>query len=110
VAPLTTHLRPALNGARYPALLANKSDLPADVLVTVAGKLCERDHVLIRDVSLPDPQSGDILAMPVSGAYRLAMISNYNQALRPAAVLVDAGKARPFPHREPFKDLTSRDV
>jgi diaminopimelate decarboxylase len=102
--------RPALYGARYTALLANKADLAADALVTVAGKLCESGDLLVRDVSLPDPQSGDILAVPVSGAYQLAMSSNYNQALRPAAVLVHAGKARPLLRRETFEDLTSRDV
>ncbi len=107
---ISDNLRPALYGARYAALLANRAHLPADVVLTVVGRLCESGDVLIRDVPLPDPQSGDILAVPVSGAYQLAMSSNYNQALRPAAVLVGGGKARLLLRRETFEDLVRRDA
>ena len=41
--------------------------------------------------------SGDVIALPASGAYNLAMASNYNLAPKPAAVLVADGKARLMP-------------
>ena len=53
---------------------------------------CESGDVLIDDVELPAPRRGDLLAVPATGAYTLAMASNYNGVTRPAAVLVDAGR------------------
>ena len=101
--------RPALYGARYTAIVANKADLPPSETVTVAGKFCESGDVLIRDLPLPGTGPGDLLAVPVSGAYNLAMSSNYNQAPRPAAVLVCDGQARLILRRETYDDLTRRD-
>ena len=86
--------RPALYGARYTALLANRADEPATDVYAVAGKHCESGDVLIERVDLPEPHRGDILAVPVTGAYTLAMSSSYNAVPRPAAVLVADGKAR----------------
>ena len=48
--------------------------------------------MLIERVELPEPRRGDILAVPVTGAYTLAMSSTYNVVPRPAAVLVADGK------------------
>ena len=48
---------------------------------------------------------GDLLALPTSGAYNLAMSSNYNQALKPAVVLVKDGQARLMRRRQTFDDL-----
>ena len=102
--------RPALYGARYTAILANKADRPPEETVTVAGKFCESGDVLIRDLALPRAAPGDLLAVPVSGAYNLAMSSNYNQAPRPAAVLLRDGQARLILRRETYEDLTRRDL
>ena len=54
---------------------------------------------------LPAVASGDVLALPTSGAYNLAMSSNYNQALKPAVVLVKDGQARLMRRRQTFEDL-----
>jgi diaminopimelate decarboxylase len=102
--------RPALYGATYWGLLANRASEPRGEPVTVAGKLCESGDVLIRDLPLPPPHPGDLLAVPASGAYQLAMSSNYNQALRPAAVLVAGGAARLIQRRETYADLVRRDL
>ncbi len=81
--------RPQLYGARYSAVLANRVDeAPADGYFTIAGKHCESGDVLIEQVALPEPSRGDLLAVPATGAYTLAMGSNYNGVPRPAAVLV----------------------
>ena len=75
--------RPALYGARYTAILANRADEPADHAYAVAGKHCESGDVLIDRVKLPAPRRGDILAVPVTGAYTLSMSSTYNAVPRP---------------------------
>jgi diaminopimelate decarboxylase len=82
--------RPALYGARYSALLANRADEPPAGPFAVCGKHCESGDVLIERVELPEPWRGDLLAVPATGAYTLAMASNYNAVQRPPAILVGA--------------------
>lgn len=102
---MADNIRPAIYGSRYEAIVANRADAPAEETVTIAGKYCESGDILIRDIALPTLQSGDILAVPASGAYNLAMSSNYNMALKPAVVLVKDGQARLMRRRQTYEDL-----
>jgi diaminopimelate decarboxylase len=97
--------RPQLYGARYTALLANRADEPTAGVYRIAGKHCESGDVLIDRVELPEPRRGDLLAVPATGAYTLAMASNYNGVPRPAAVLVDRGSSRVVRRRETVEDV-----
>jgi diaminopimelate decarboxylase len=97
--------RPQLYGARYTALLANRADEAPAGTYRIAGKHCESGDVLIDRVELPEPRRGDLLAVPATGAYTLAMASNYNGVPRPAAVLVDHGSARLIRRRETVDEV-----
>jgi diaminopimelate decarboxylase len=97
--------RPQLYGARYEALLANRADELADGVFRIAGKHCESGDVLIDAVALPHPRRNDLLAVPATGAYTLAMASTYNGVPNPAAVLVANGDARLIRARQPVSDL-----
>jgi diaminopimelate decarboxylase len=97
--------RPQLYGARYTALAATRMDDEPDEQVSLAGMHCESGDVLIDDVALPAPRRGDLLAVPATGAYTLAMSSNYNGVGRPAAVLVRDGDPRLIRRRETVDDL-----
>jgi diaminopimelate decarboxylase len=97
--------RPQLYGARYEALLANRADELPDGVFRIAGKHCESGDVLIDAIALPRPRRGDVLAVPATGAYTLAMASNYNGVPRPAVVLVGDGGARLIRERETVGDL-----
>jgi diaminopimelate decarboxylase len=99
--------RPQLYGARFTALLANRADEPAAENFTVCGMHCESGDVLIDRVALPEPHRGDLLAVPATGAYTLALSSNYNGVPRPAAVLVSNGRASLIRRRETVDDLLS---
>jgi len=96
--------RPQLYGARYTAVLANRVAEP-DTDCRVVGKHCESGDVLIERVRLPRPARGDVIAVPATGAYTLAMASTYNGVPRPAAVLVADGEARAIRERETVDDL-----
>jgi diaminopimelate decarboxylase len=61
--------------------------------------------VLIKSIELPEPRRGDLLAVPATGAYTLAMASNYNGVPRPAAVLAAGGRAELIRRRESVADL-----
>ncbi|MBI4499461.1 MAG: diaminopimelate decarboxylase [Chloroflexi bacterium] len=107
---MADNIRPALYEARYEAVVANKAlETPAE-RVTVAGKYCESGDILLRDAELPRLTTGDVLAIPASGAYCLAMSSNYNQATKPAVVLVRDGQARLIRRRESLEELFQYDV
>jgi len=107
---LADNIRPALYGARYEAVVANKAGDPAAETVTVAGKYCESGDILIKEIALPPLAAGDLLAVPACGAYCLSLASNYNLALRPAIVLVKEGQARLIRRRESYEDLLRNDV
>lgn len=102
--------RPQLYDARYTALSAARAAQDPDELVSVAGMHCESGDVLIDDVVLPAPRRGDLLAVPATGAYTLAMSSNYNGVPRPAAILVRDGQATVIRGRETVDDLLAREV
>jgi diaminopimelate decarboxylase len=107
---MTDNIRPALYGAKYEAVVADKMNGNEEGEVTIAGKFCESGDVLIRDIVLPSVAAGDIIAMPGCGAYCLSQASNYNASLKPPIVLVNRGRARLIRRRETFADLTRRDI
>ena len=107
---MVDNIRPALYGAKYEAVVANKMSEEEVREVTIAGKFCESGDILVKDVNLPLVSAGDIIAIPDCGAYCLPMASNYNASLKPAIVLVKGGKARLIRRRETLEDLTRCDV
>jgi len=114
---LSDNIRPALYGARYSAVVANKlgpstgsGQAGEGERVTIAGKFCESGDVLLRDAYLPRLEAGDLLAVAMAGAYALPMSSNYNASLRPAIVMVKDGSARLIRRRETYEDLMRCDV
>ncbi len=107
---LADNPRPALYQATYTALLANRAAEPETDSVAIAGPFCESSDILIESVELPVAEPGDVLAVPVAGAYQLSMGSNYNAALRPAVVFIEGQRVRLVQRRETFEDLVGRDV
>ena len=104
------NIRPALYGSEYEAVAASRmSDAPAET-VTLAGKYCESGDVLVRDIEMPILESGDVVAIPASGAYAPSMASNYNLNGRPAIAIAEGGDARLIRRRETFADMMALDV
>jgi len=107
---IADNIRPALYGAKYEAIVANKVADENLERVTVAGKFCQSGDILIQDIHLPKLEPGDVIAVPCCGAYCLSMASNYNASLKPAIVLVKDGKARLIRRRESYEDLMNCDI
>lgn len=101
--------RPALYDAGYTALAVrgamSASEGPADVV----GRYCEAGDVLARDVALPSVGSGDLIAVPVSGAYQMSMVSAYNMVPPPAAVMIKDGAVQLLSRRGTIEDLLIRE-
>ena len=102
--------RPALYGARYSALPVAAPGRPIAGPAWLAGPYCESGDVLIESLPLPEIEEGELIAIPVSGAYHLAMGSNYNGARKPAVLWLREGKAQLILRRETLADLLLRDI
>lgn len=107
---MSDNIRPALYEARYEAVLANRMNEEATDQVTIAGHFCESSDILVRDIKLPPVATGDIIAVPVCGAYCLPMASNYNAALRAPIVMLSDCHDRLIRRRETYQDLTRCDL
>jgi diaminopimelate decarboxylase len=102
--------RPVLYGAGYEAYLPARIDEPRPFVCSIAGKHCEQGDLVVTDARLPEGvRVGDLLAVPVTGAYGYAMASNYNKVPRPAVVFVRDGQARVVVRRETPDDLVRLD-
>ena len=102
--------RYALYGARYSCLTVSGPDRERSGTVSIAGPYCESGDVLIEDLPMPPVEEGELLAVPMAGAYHLSMSSNYNGARRPAVLMLDEGQARLIVERESARDLLRRDL
>jgi len=107
---MADNIRPALYQAEYEALLANKAGADDTEPVTIAGKYCESGDILIEQIKLPPVTYGDVVAVPVCGAYCLPMASNYNASLKPAIIVVNEGAARIIRQRDTLQDLIRKDL
>ena len=108
---MSDNIRPALYGADYTARLANRTGSAETMLARVCGMHCESGDIVVHEVQLPaDLKRGDILAVPVTGAYGRTMASNYNQALIPAVVAVSESGAHVMLRRQTVDDLLNLDV
>ncbi|MDR3572965.1 MAG: diaminopimelate decarboxylase [Anaerolineaceae bacterium] len=92
--------RPALYQANYEAELVERTEAAPKKNGSLVGKFCETGDKLIPEAMLPEMHRGEILAMPVSGAYQLSMASNYNLAPRPAVLWLESGRVEVLQHRE----------
>jgi diaminopimelate decarboxylase len=104
------NLRATLYDARYTAVLAERLDEPPAARYALGGRYCESGDLLAADVELPAPRAGDLVAVPVTGAYHQSLSTPYNLFGRPAAVLVDGGEARLVTRRETVDDLLAREL
>ncbi|HJF33207.1 MAG TPA: diaminopimelate decarboxylase [Sporosarcina psychrophila] len=107
---MSDNIRPALYGAKYTAVSANRMDEPHDNVVTIAGKCCESGDKLIEEAYLAHPTEGDIIAVFCTGAYGYSMASNYNRLPKPAVVFCENGEHQLVVRRESYEDVVRLDI
>jgi diaminopimelate decarboxylase len=101
--------RHALYGAKYSCLTVSGTSREMSERVHIGGPYCESGDVVIEDLPMPKVEEGELIAIPVSGAYHLSMSNNYNGARKPAVVWLEEGRARLILRRETVDDLSRRD-
>ncbi len=107
---MTDNIRPALYGAKYEAVIANKADQADTDTITVCGKCCESGDILIKDLKAPIAKRGDILAVFSTGAYGYSMASNYNKNPIPAVILVNNGQSELIVKRQSYEHMISNEI
>lgn len=105
---MADNIRPALYGAVYTALAAERVTAAPEEEVCVSGRYCESGDLLIEKALLPRMREGELLALPTAGAYCLPMASNYNLMPRPAVLLLDEQGVQVMERRETYDDLLAR--
>ena len=103
------NLEHSLYGQRFTPLVVGWWDAEP-VVADLVGRHCESGDVITPDVPLADPRIGDLIVVPVTGAYCFTMANNYNAALRPPVIFCLGGTARVGVRRETFDDLLAREV
>ena len=98
-----------LYGQRFTPLVVGRWDEP-EVLVDLVGRHCESGDVVTPEVWLTSPQIGDLIVVPVTGAYCFTMVNNYNGALKPPVIYCADGIARLGVRRETQDEWMAREV
>jgi diaminopimelate decarboxylase len=100
----------ALYGARYSCLPVESLNRERSAKVCIAGPYCESGDVVIEDLPMPNLEEGELIAIPVAGAYHLSMSSNYNGARRPEVLMLEEGKVNVILRRETTDDLLKNNL
>ena len=96
-------IRPALYGAWH-EVKAVRESAPAQAVYDIVGPVCESGDFIAKERTIAAGE-GDVLAVMSSGAYAMAMSSNYNSRPRAAEVLVEGDRAHLVRSRESVQQL-----
>lgn len=86
-ASMSEIIRPALYQAHHEIIAVNPTS-DTKQAVNIVGQVCETADVLGRNILLPSPKVGDLLAIMTVGAYGMVMSNNYNSRPRPAEIII----------------------
>jgi diaminopimelate decarboxylase len=108
---MSDNVRTALYDADFSCTLASRASEVPPVLSRVVGKHCESGDIVVKDEFLPgDVRTGDLVAVPGTGAYCRSMASQYNHVPRPPVVAVRDGQVHTLIRRESEEDILGLDV
>lgn len=100
----------ALYGAKYSCVPVAGVGRERSAKVSIAGPYCESGDIVIEGLPMPRLEPGELIAIPVAGAYHLSMSSNYNGARKPAVLMVEEGRVDSIVRRETLDDLLMLDA
>jgi diaminopimelate decarboxylase len=102
--------RYALYGTKYSCLPVTSVSRARTENVSIGGPFCESGDIVIQGLSMPNIAEGELIAIPVAGAYHMSMASNYNGARRPAVVWLEHKNERLIVQRETVQDLLKNQL
>ena len=105
---MSDNLEVALYGQKFEPAIIDK--VAKNDIVDVVGQHCESGDTLVKDIALPHPEVGDLLTVPVTGAYCFTMHNNYNAALAMPWVFCRDGDSRLALRRQTMDELLEREL
>ena len=107
---MTDNPRFALYESKYTLFVANRMNEETNFTCDVVGRCCESGDIIQPDVTMPEPNRGDLVAVCTTGAYNYSMASNYNRIPRPPVVMLSQGNSYIVVKRETYADLLMNDI
>jgi len=102
-------MRPALYDAVHDIMsITETSAQPTSV--SVVGPVCESSDVFVKDVALPLPAEGSLIAFRTAGAYGASMSNSYNSRLMIPEVLVRGNAFAVIRPRPTYEEMLSAEV
>jgi diaminopimelate decarboxylase len=98
-------IRPALYSAHHEIVPVKLNPKRRAETVDVVGPICETGDFFARDREIAVVEAGELVAILDTGAYGMAITSNYNSRGRAAEILVEGKKVKLIRRRETAKDL-----
>jgi len=87
-----------------------RASAAASETVDIVGPVCESGDFFARDRQVPSIAEGELLAILDTGAYGMALASNYNTRPRAAEVMVSGKTAKLIRKRETVADLLRNEM
>ncbi len=101
-------MRPALYDAQHDVITVKESNA-ANGVADIVGPVCESSDVFARDLALPIPKEGELIAFRTAGAYGASMSNAYNSRLMVPEVLVRGGKFAVIRARPTYDDMLAAE-
>jgi diaminopimelate decarboxylase len=102
-------MRPALYDAVHAIVPVEKSTAP-EAVVSVVGPVCESTDVFLKNVAMPLPNEGDLLAFRTAGAYGASLSNTYNSRLLVPEVMVKGGQFSVIRPRPTYDAMLAAEV
>jgi diaminopimelate decarboxylase len=102
-------MRPALYQAKH-QIIPERITSRRSVTTDIVGPICETTDRFAENISIPELNEGDLVAIMDAGAYGSVLTSNYNTRGRPAEIMVSENEMRLIRKRETYKKQISDEI
>lgn len=101
-------MRPALYNAVHETVLVN-AVRGGETKVSIVGPVCESSDVFVKELMMPLPTEGDLVALRSAGAYGASMSNSYNSRLLIPEVMVKGAEFSIIRARPSYADLMASE-
>lgn len=101
-------MRPALYDAIH-AIAPLKKTTAGKAVLSVVGPVCESTDVFVKDVMIPLPEEGDLLAFRTAGAYGASLSNTYNSRLMVPEVMVKGKEYAVIRPRPTYEEMLAAE-
>ena len=102
-------MRPALYDAIH-SIAPLKKTVATKTVLSVVGPVCESTDVFVKDVMIPLPEEGDLIAFRTAGAYGASLSNSYNSRLMVPEVMVKDDQYAVIRPRPTYEDMLAAET